>query len=62
MGIGTNIPPPAIVSQEARLAQAYRLAYAVVGRSGIGRDWVLHEHAVVRVLRNSAPTMCFHLV
>ena len=50
MGIGTNIHPQAIVSQEAKLGTGVQIgAYAVVGADvELGDGCVLKEHAVVR--------------
>jgi UDP-N-acetylglucosamine acyltransferase len=62
MGIGTNIHPQAIVSQEARLGAGVQIgAYAVVGAEvELGDGCVLHEHAVVRGPAKFGTNNVFH--
>ena len=62
MGIGTNIHPQAIVSQEAKFGTGVQIgAYAVVGAEvELGSGCVLHEHAVVRGPSKFGANNVFH--
>jgi UDP-N-acetylglucosamine acyltransferase len=62
MGIGTNIHPQAIVSQEAGLGAGVQIgAYAVVGAEvDLGDGCVLHEHAMVRGPAKFGTNNVFH--
>jgi UDP-N-acetylglucosamine acyltransferase len=62
MGIGTNIHPQAIVSQEAKLGTGVQIgAYAVVSAGvELGNGCVLHEHAVVRGPSKFGANNVFH--
>src|SRR6266849_132377 len=62
MGIGTNIHPQAIVSQEAKLGTGVQIgAYAVVSAGvELGDGCVLHEHAVVRCPSTCSANNVFH--
>jgi len=62
MGIGTNIHPSAIVSQEAKLGTGVRIgAYAVVGADvELDDGCELHEHAVVRGPSKFGANNVFH--
>src|ERR1700730_1278579 len=62
MGIGTNIHPSAIVSQEAKLGTGVQIgAYAVVGAGvELSDGCVLHEHAVVRGPSKFGANNVFH--
>ena len=62
MGIGTNIHPQAVVSQEAKLGEGVQIgAYAVVGADvELGNGCVLHEHAVVRGPSKFGANNVFH--
>ena len=62
MGIGTNIHPGALVSQEAKLGTGVQIgAYAVVGADvELGDGCELHQHAVVRGPSKFGTNNVFH--
>lgn len=62
MGIGTNIHPQAVVSQEAKLGAGVQIgAYAVVGADvELGDGCVLQEHTVVRGPSKFGANNVFH--
>ena len=62
MGIGTNIHPQAVVSQEAKLGAGVQIgAYSVVGAEvELGDGCALHEHAVVRGPSKFGANNVFH--